>query len=282
MPTAHINGMNLNYEVHGEGFPLLLAHGYCASIDMWRQQIPAFSQRYQVIAYDARGHGLSSAPQGKENYSLNHLVEDMHGMLAHLGIKEAYLAGHSMGGATVAAYAERFPKQVKATLICNIDAGHQPADAAAEANAQVDRKEKHTFVRNFGLADYARQQLDTGAAPKFVRDNQKEHAPFIERYARQSENGYFGVGDALPWREASLANAAASLQGPVLIMAGTEDGMHLGAEKLHERLGQSRFVSISDAPHDSVNARPQAFENALLDYLSALEAGKTLPGKVVV
>ena len=63
MPVASVNGVDLYYEISGQGFPLVLAHGYCTSINLWGHQIPLLSQRYQVIAYDARGHGLSSAPR---------------------------------------------------------------------------------------------------------------------------------------------------------------------------------------------------------------------------
>ena len=74
MPVASVNGVDLYYETSGTGFPLVLAHGYCTSINLWQHQMPLLAQRYRVIAYDARGHGLSSAPAGKEHYTLEHLV----------------------------------------------------------------------------------------------------------------------------------------------------------------------------------------------------------------
>jgi pimeloyl-ACP methyl ester carboxylesterase len=86
MPVANVNGVDLYYEISGTGFPLVLAHGYCTSINLWRHQIPLLAQRYRVIAYDARGHGLSSAPAGKEHYTLERLVADMYALLQHLGI----------------------------------------------------------------------------------------------------------------------------------------------------------------------------------------------------
>jgi 3-oxoadipate enol-lactonase len=100
MSVVSVNGVDLYYETSGTGFPLVLAHGYCTSINLWQHQMPLLAQRYHVIAYDARGHGLSSAPTGKEHYTLEHLVEDMYALLQHLGITQAYISGHSMGGAT--------------------------------------------------------------------------------------------------------------------------------------------------------------------------------------
>ncbi len=153
MPAIHANGVDLYYETSGSGFPFVLAHGYCTSINLWQHQIPLLAQRYQVIAYDARGHGLSSAPTGKEHYTLEHLVADMHAVLQHLGIAQAYIAGHSMGGATTAGFAARHPAMVKAALICNIDAGQQPGDAVADAAAAETRRRGLDVVRERGMAD---------------------------------------------------------------------------------------------------------------------------------
>ena len=135
MPVASVNGVDLYYETSGTGFPLVLAHGYCTSINLWQHQMPLLAPRYRVIAYDARGHGLSSAPAGKEHYTLEHLVADMYALLQHLGITQAYIGGHSMGGATTAGFAARHPEMVKAALICNIDGGQQPSDPVADKEA---------------------------------------------------------------------------------------------------------------------------------------------------
>jgi pimeloyl-ACP methyl ester carboxylesterase len=278
MPVATVNGMNLYYEIHGKGFPVVLAHGYCASIRLWRHQIPLLSQHYTVVAYDARGHGLSTAPAGKEHYTLSALVEDMYGLLRHLDISQAYIAGHSMGGATVIGFAARHPEMTRAALICNIDGGHQPSDPEADREAEETRRRAHQLVRERGLADYARHQIATQAAPRFVLEDEAQQQVYIERFAHQPLHGYFGVGEALPWREPWLTDAARSLTMPVAIIAGTEDVMHRGAELLHQHLPQSHFVSIQDAPHDSMNARPDAFNQGLLEYLEKLEQGKPVAG----
>lgn len=78
------------------------------------------------------------------------------------------------------------------------------------------------------------------------------------------------------------AGTARKLEMPVAIIMGTEDVMHRGAEILHQHLSQSHFVSIEDAPHDSMNARPEAFNQGLLAYLENLEQGKPVAGRRVL
>ena len=72
MPVASVNGVDLYYETSGTGFPLVLAHGYCTSINLWQHQMPLLAQRYRVIAYDARGHGLSSASLSRRKPAKRH------------------------------------------------------------------------------------------------------------------------------------------------------------------------------------------------------------------
>jgi pimeloyl-ACP methyl ester carboxylesterase len=68
----------------------------------------------------------------------------------------------------------------------------------------------------------------------------------------------------------------------VAIIAGTEDVLYRGAEVLHQQLLQSHFVLLQDAPHDSMNARPEAFNDGLLTYLDTLEQGKPVAGRRVL
>ncbi|PON12355.1 hypothetical protein C2W62_40040 [Candidatus Entotheonella serta] len=284
MAVVHVNDVDLYYEIYGnhDAFPLVLAYGYCTSINLWKHQIPPLAERYRVIAYDARGHGLSSAPAGKEHYTLNHLVGDMRALLQHLGIEQAYIAGHSMGGATTAGFAAKHPEMTKAALICNIDGGQQPSDPVADQVAAETRQKAMALVRERGLADYARRQIVDKLAPPFIMANEEEQQIFVTRYAHQPLHGYLGVGEALPWRDAWLTEAARKLAMPVAIMMGTEDVMHRGAEILHQYLPQSHFVSIENAPHDSMNARPEAFNQGFIEYLENLEQGKPVAGRRVL
>ena len=75
MPTATLNGIRLYYEVHGQGVPLVLLHGFAGTAESWKPQIPAFSARYRLILYDARGHWRSESPKDPAAYSHDIAVE---------------------------------------------------------------------------------------------------------------------------------------------------------------------------------------------------------------
>src|SRR2546422_5857227 len=98
MPHATVNRIEMHYREAGEGFPIVLVHGYTGNLRNWAFSIPALTERYRTISMDLRGHGHSSKPTEKEDYTLDVMADDVHQLLTHLGVTDCHLAGHSMGG----------------------------------------------------------------------------------------------------------------------------------------------------------------------------------------
>ncbi len=110
------DGTRLHAEVFGppDGYPIVLTHGITCAIRAWAYQIADLANDYRVIAFDHRGHGQSGVPRPKD-YSLKHLASDLDSVLdATLAPHErAVLAGHSMGGITIAAWSARYRHKVR-------------------------------------------------------------------------------------------------------------------------------------------------------------------------
>ena len=98
MPIAHVYGVDLAYEEYGDGFPLIWVHEFSGSMESWLPQIDFFSRRYRVIVYNARGYPPSTVPADVSEYGQDYAVEDLYGLLKHLGIEQAHIGGLSMGG----------------------------------------------------------------------------------------------------------------------------------------------------------------------------------------
>src|SRR5690348_14433900 len=121
MPTLNRNGVNIYYEVHGSGVPLLLSHGYSATSHMWAGQVEAFSRDYQLITWDMRGHGKSDYPDDRGEYTEAATVADMAAILDAVGAKKAIIGGLSLGGYMTLAFHLAHPDRCLALLI--IDTG---------------------------------------------------------------------------------------------------------------------------------------------------------------
>lgn len=146
MPYAAINGQQLHYlDTGGAGPAVVFSHGLLMDHAMFAPQIKALKDRYRVIAWDERGHGLTndaSAP-----FSYYDSADDLAGLLAHLGVNQAVLAGMSQGGYLSLRAARRYPALVRALILIDSQAGPEAAETLPAYEQMI-----HTWATQ-GLSD---------------------------------------------------------------------------------------------------------------------------------
>lgn len=129
LPVRSYDGTPIHTEVFGpeDGYPIVLSHGITCALRVWHEQINDLATDYRVIAFDHRGHGRSGVPRCG-HYSLGHLAADLDSVLAAAldDGERAVIAGHSMGGITIAAWSDHYRDRVA-----------QRADAVAMINTTV-------------------------------------------------------------------------------------------------------------------------------------------------
>ncbi len=118
MPAITANGIDLAYQVEGEGpETLVLVNGLADTKETWELQLPAFAERYRVVAYDNRGVGESSTPPGP--YTTAQMADDLAGLVDHLELERFHLLGVSMGGMIAQEYAiARAERLLSASFCC--------------------------------------------------------------------------------------------------------------------------------------------------------------------
>lgn len=99
MPNTEINGAKIAWQQMGSGPDLILVHGLAANRAFWFGTAMALSEQFRVTMFDLRGHGYSSMPTS--GYSASSMAHDLLGLMDHLEIESALLAGHSYGGGAV-------------------------------------------------------------------------------------------------------------------------------------------------------------------------------------
>jgi len=118
MPKVRVaDDCELYYEISGQGEPIIFIGGYIADHLVWENIIQTFAQHYQVITFDNRGVGYSDVPDYP--YLLDMFVNDLVKLCAQLGVESAIFCGSSMGGHILQVLAYRYPKLVKAAVLCN-------------------------------------------------------------------------------------------------------------------------------------------------------------------
>jgi 3-oxoadipate enol-lactonase len=117
MPTTKINGIDIYYEIHGEGEPVIFGNGIFSNTLGWVNQLPVFSKEYQVILYDMRGQGQSEKPESPYSFDIH--VEDQKMLLNDLGISKVHHVGISYGAELGLAFALKYPEMLKSLVVCS-------------------------------------------------------------------------------------------------------------------------------------------------------------------
>ena len=268
MPRAKINGTNIYYESHGEGYPLVFAYGLGGSTVEWEDQIPVFSRHYRFIVWDPRGHGRSDSPSEAEDYSQEIFAEDLKGLLDHLDIHQAYIGGLSMGGGIATRFTVLNPQRVAALLI--IDS----ASAAGRKSTQEARRMRENIIR---LAETEGMQA---AAEYSIKNNPNvtssaaagsDQDDRIRRmYLALNPVGYAHCTRML-MNTVIDSSLIQNIDLPTLVLAGDKDPALPACRFIHEMIHGSQLVVIPNAGHLSNWDQPDAFNQAVLEFLAKVD-----------
>lgn len=144
---AQIGGVRLHYAERGEGDELIiLLHGFPECWYSWRHQLKALGDRYHVVAPDMRGYNLSDKPPRVEDYRIDHLVDDVTGLIRHFGRKQAVVVGHDWGAAVAWAVALKHPEYVSRLVAMQV-----PPPAAWRANMTFKQALRSWYMLFFQL-----------------------------------------------------------------------------------------------------------------------------------
>lgn len=251
MPKLDRDGVKIHYEIHGEGPPVLLSHGYSATCRMWDGQIAALKDRYKVIVWDMRGHGESDYPKEREKYSEALTVEDMVAVLRAAGADTAVIGGLSLGGYMTLAFHARHPAMCRALMLFDTGPGFKKDEARAQWNATAEQRAQNLEAK--GLAAL-------GSSDE-VRISRHRDASGLAGAAR----------GMLAQVDARVITSLESVKVPTLVLVGANDTNFLAAtDYMAAKIAGSKKVVIADAGHAANLHQPAAFNRAVEGFLAGL------------
>jgi len=254
MPKLNRDGVNIYYEVHGSGPPLILTHGYSSTSDMWQGQIAALSRHYKLVLWDMRGHGRSDYPENPAAYSEALTVADIAALLDAAGAEKAVIGGLSLGGYMSLAFHRVHPERVRALLIIDTGPGFKKDDGPVQTKLTVGR----TGDR------FEREGLDV------LKSASRERSTVTHRDASGLARAARGM---LTQRDARVIEALPDIKVPSLIVVGADDTPFLAAsDYMAAKIPGAQKVVIPAAGHAVNIDQPQAFIDAVLPFLDGLEA----------
>ena len=251
MPKLNRDGVEIYYEVHGEGPVILLTHGYSSTSGMWKGQVETLAAKHKLVIWDMRGHGESDYPADQAAYTEEATVADMAALLDVVGAKTAIVGGLSLGGYMSLAFNRVHPDRVSALLIIDTGPGYRNDEAREGWN--------QTSIRRAERLE--RDGLDTSNASAEVRLVRHRSADGLAKAAR----------GMLTQRDAGVMNSLPTIGVPSLVVVGANDQPFLAAsDYMAAKIPGAKKVVIPDAGHAANIDQPAAFNRALVEFLDGL------------
>ena len=260
MPKADLGDLQLYYEVHGEGPPLLLVSGLGGAAAYWLPNIPAFAAKHRVIVHDHRGMGQST--HSKIRYSVDQMTDDLVRLMDHLRIDRAHLVGHSTGGAIGQTLAATRPERLASLVIYS---SWTKADPFFKRIFEARR----TLLTTAGAAAYVRSTAVFLYPDWWVNRNtalldEREKVTIPSFPALEIVASRIDAIVAFD-RTADLARITA----PTLVICAKDDILTppYFSEELARRIPGAKLQLLDRGGHCASEAAPEAFNAAVLGFL---------------
>ena len=251
MPSIRANGLDIAYDVHGAGPPLVLLHG---ATSVGRQdfaaQIPLFARAFQIIVPEARSHG-GTRWDAAAGFRYDWLVDDLAAFVDGLGLETFHLVGFSMGALTALQYAVRTPERLRTLAVVGITTQREPRLSVARR-----------------LMDPVRADRDEPAwAAELGRRHDAGQGAGAWRTLLPAIASDIGVQPLLTPRDLRRIDV------PTLVVCGDRDPFvpvdH--AWGLSRQLVDGRLFVAPDCGHEVMSRRPGLFNEALAGFFRATE-----------
>jgi 3-oxoadipate enol-lactonase len=253
------NGIELSYEVEGEGPWVVMSHSLACNVSMWEEQAAVLKRSFRVLRFDTRGHGSSAAPQGA--YTLDMLADDLLGLLDGLGIARAHFVGLSMGGMIGMTAALRHPQRFASLVLCDTSS-RVPPEAAPVWEGRIKTATEQ------GMAPLVEPTLQRWFTEPFYKSSKPMMARVGQMIRSTPVAGYVGCCHAIP--KIDLTDRLGAIRCPVRVIVGEQDaGTPVAMSRaIQEAIPGADLVVIPSASHLSNLEQPEAFNRALADFLA--------------
>jgi pimeloyl-ACP methyl ester carboxylesterase len=267
MPKAHVNGLNINYEVHGEGEPLVLISGFAVGLWVWFKQVPVLSQKFRTIVFDNRGVGHSDKPEAR--HTIRTMADDVAGLLGALGIDRAHILGASMGGFIAQEFALAYPPMTRSIILCCTGYGGPnyvlPPEEVLSAMSGME---------GLGSEERARQNVALFYSPAYPKRHPDEVEKVIQTYLQNPTPEHAYMNQLIAAMAFDTEARVSAITAPTLVVTGDQDLCvpPENSKNLAEKIPNARLVMIEGAGHAVFMEQPDEFNRVVTEFLESVTA----------
>ena len=267
----HTNGINLNYELSGEGTCLVLIHGFTDNLTMWHKQVPEFAKHYKVLTYDFRGHGKTETPNGE--FSMELFADDLYALLKALNIENAFVLGYSMGGRIALEFTLKYPEIPSGLVMANMGVAGKELKMSQE---QTELMGKHirmvTRLCETGDIEALADELVGKSISLEFQETQPEICKNYKEIKLQNDPKHYSSVIQAMIKAMGTSPDLSRVKCPVLLIAGEYDPfMNLGVVKGMEKDMPRAVLKILPAGHATAIEAPETFNEVVLEFMNSLQ-----------
>ncbi|MGH8245344.1 MAG: alpha/beta fold hydrolase [Gammaproteobacteria bacterium] len=262
MSTITANGIEIYYEIHGSGEPLLLIMGLGANATAWYLQIPEFSRQHQVIAFDNRGAGRSDKPN--EPYTIAQMADDAAGLLDALNVTSAHVFGVSLGGMIAQELTLRHPQRVRTLILgATMCGGPRAAFAGAELVQQF------VSLASLPMEQAAERGLSILYSEGFIQQNRERLVRRALEVSHLMPPMYAIQRQFMALIGFNTYDRLASIRTPTLVLSGTADRVipAPNSQLITEAVPGARLIEFPAAGHGFLVECADEVNAAVLEFL---------------
>jgi 2-succinyl-6-hydroxy-2,4-cyclohexadiene-1-carboxylate synthase len=263
-----INGLNYHVEVCGEGFPLLLLHGFTGDSSTWTPFCPVWGNHSKLIIPDIIGHGETDSPEDINSYQMESAAEDLILLLDQLDIEKIDLLGYSMGGRLALTLAILYPERIRKLILESASPGLKTNEE--RVLRRMKDEELANFIKDQGIVSFvdyweAIPLFSTmSSLPNFIKESIREQR--LSNNAMGLANSLIGMGTGA---QASWWGMLDLLSCEVLLLTGEKDEKFCKiAEKMLEDIRIASWIAINDCGHAIHVEQKEKFGTIVSDFLS--------------
>lgn len=266
---ARVNGVELHYEVHGQGDWLVLAHEFSGGSKSWYLQVEALSRHVRLLVYDNRGYPPSTVPEDPAAYSQEQSIEDLRQLMDAVGVERPVLGGFSMGGSIALNFALAYPDRVRALILAGTGTGSiDKAQNARDFGPIADR-----FLRE-GPAKVGEDYLRGPTRLQLLRKNPAAWKKLYEEFSELSPVGMAYTLRGVQLKRPTMYELEPGLRTlalPTLVLVGEEDAPALEPSRFLARtIPHATLKVLPGTGHTLQLEEPAAFNAAVLEFVRGL------------
>ena len=260
------NKISVRYELSGGGGCFTLIHGAGGNLNMWYNQVPAFSQLYQVLTYDVRGHGQTELSEGELTTEL--WVDDLYALLKALNISETILQVFSMGGAIELEFTSAHPEMVKALVLSNSGGAARRSEEEMR-EMEIRRQTQIEVIKKGGMEALVRDRLSGDTfSPGFVEKNPETIERYKSMLLQNNPEGYLRVMQRMG--RSTTPPDLSKITCPTLIIAGEHDPSGGPAGKATQEAIHGSQLKTFPTGHYTALEQPEAYNETVLRFLAGV------------